>query len=254
MTSYNGGKQKVGKRFADVLFTSAIIMAEERNIKIKGYCEPMCGMLGVYQYVHELFSLYDPDMKFKAGDVNESVILMWKALQKGWKPSRSISEKRYEKLKKSKDRSSAEKGYFGHQYSFGGKYFKGFSGKYGKVFNSKNVIDKISNIAKSMKDVEFSSGDYKQFSGLKNYIIYCDPPYYNTESHYKEKNFNHDEFHRWVKEMSKNNLVFVSEYTAPKDFTKLISISNKLTGVSPSQIKKSKKHKSKPRTENLFFV
>ncbi len=50
--------------------------------------------------------------------------------------------------------------------------------------------------------------------------------------------------------MSKNNLVFVSEYNAPDDFIEIWSKSSKLSGVS----KNEGKHKSKVRIEKLYVV
>jgi hypothetical protein len=77
-------------------------------------------MLGVYKHIPELFEEegYD-DLKYLAGDGNGSVIKMWKAAQKGWKPPNTCSEKKFFDLKYS-NADSAEKGYIGHQYSFGG--------------------------------------------------------------------------------------------------------------------------------------
>jgi site-specific DNA-adenine methylase len=69
---------------------------------------------------------------------------------------------------------------------------------------------------------------------LENYIIYCDPPYskqahYYTESGEHVTPFDHEEFWEWCREMSKNNLVFVSEYKAPDDFDLVWSTKSKTT-------------------------
>ena len=93
MTSYHGGKQKFGKEIAYEIFLNSI----DRNIEIKGYCEPFCGMMGVYQHIHDIF---DNKIKYKAGDLNESVILLWKKLKTGWKPPKKISENEYNEIKK----------------------------------------------------------------------------------------------------------------------------------------------------------
>jgi hypothetical protein len=247
MTSYHGGKQKFGKEIAYEIFLNSLdILEKQNNIEIKGYCEPFCGMMGVYQHIHDIF---DNKIKYKAGDLNESVILLWKKLKNGWKPPKKISENEYNEIKNS--RNSALKGYVGHQYSFGGKYFKGYAPKYGKIFDSEKVIDKLSIMGKKFKDVEYKYGDYTQYSNLKNYIIYCDPPYSNTESHYTSS-FDSEKFYDWCIKMSKNNIVFVSEYKNPRNFNLILSIKNKLTGISPSQ--KKSKRKSKKREEKLYIV
>ena len=48
-------------------------------------------------------------------------------------------------------------------------------------------------------------------------MIFCDLPYEGTTS-YKTGAFDHDKFWQWCRDMSKNNVVFVSEYEAPDDF------------------------------------
>jgi site-specific DNA-adenine methylase len=99
MTSYHGGKQKIGKELAKIIYETSLEISEDENFKIKGYCEPFCGMLGVYKHIPELFKDNKPKLKYKAGDMNKSVIMMWKAAQKGWKPPTSCSEEHYNELK-----------------------------------------------------------------------------------------------------------------------------------------------------------
>ena len=47
-------------------------------------------------------------------------------------------------------------------------------------------------------------------------LIYCDPPYQGTTK-YKD-GFDYVEFWNWIRQISKNNFVFISEYNAPIDF------------------------------------
>ena len=49
-------------------------------------------------------------------------------------------------------------------------------------------------------------------------MIYCDPPYQNTTKFTCTDQFNYDLFWDWIREKSKTNIVFVSEYAAPDDF------------------------------------
>lgn len=248
MTSYHGGKQRIGKKISDIIVDESINISDDEGWKIKGYCEPFCGMLGVYRHVTNLYNEeYKYKLKYKAGDTNKSVIMMWEKAQKGWEPPTHISEKEYNRLKNLKD--SAKRGYVGHQYSFGGKFFKGYAPKYGKTVNSTAASKRIVNISKDITDVNFKVGLYQQYSNLKNYVIYCDPPYNETETHYNNT-FNEEEFFNWCRKMSKNNIVFVSEYKVPKDFQLLWSSKSKLTGVSKSE----GTHKSKVRTEKLYIV
>lgn len=247
MTAYHGGKQRVGKQLAEVIYDTSIKIESRgakgsgaanragRGFQIKGYCEPFCGMLGVYQHIPALFQDHKPKLKYKAGDVNKSVILMWKAAQKGWKPpAEKISKKEFLDLKNSKP--SAFSGFIGHVHAFRGVYFTGyFTHPKSKLRHSSQ---RVQDIASNLKNVSFQSGDYKKYSNLKNYIIYCDPPYAGTRQHYFRRstavstgrhnkkvnlNFDSDEFWEWCEKMSKDNIVFVSEYKAPRNTQKIWS-------------------------------
>lgn len=241
MTSYHGGKQSIGKHIAEEIIENSIDYLHF----IKGYCEPFCGMLGVYRHIIPFCHL-----KYKAGDYNKSVIMMWKRAQKGWIPPTSCTEKRYNELKHS--RSSAEKGFIGHQYSFAGQYFKGYRGLYGNHQEYIKASENVKAIGQLVTDVEFTHGSYKQFSLLKNYIIYCDPPYTNTSYYFDEEHnrlsFDQLEFWEWCLQMSKHNIVFVSEYSCPikhKSIKKVYEKHVKLSGASPIQRK---------RTEKLYMI
>lgn len=213
MTSFHGGKQRIGKQIAKVIFSEALEIEEDEDFVIKGYCEPFCGMLGVYQHIPDWFQDHKPKLVYKAGDDNKSIILMWKSAQKGWEPPSKCTEAEYVRLKNT--RPSAKKGFVGYQYSFGGQFFKGYSLKYDKTKDATSACKRVKSIAKKLSNVKFTHGDYRQFSNLKGYLIYCDPPYSRTECRYQEK-FDHEEFWDWCEEMSEHNIVFISEYSAPK--------------------------------------
>ena len=68
-----------------------------------------------------------------------------------------------------------------------------------------------------LKDAEFVCMDYKDVIIPDNSVVYADPPYYNTTK-YKTGDFNHEEFWEYMRYISKNNAVFISEQTAPDDF------------------------------------
>jgi len=172
-------------------------------------------MLGVYRYIPKLFEDHIPKLQYKAGDLNESVIKMWQAVQQGWEPPKHCSEKQYNLLRKD-GKSSAIKGYVGHQYSFGGQYFQGYNLKYDNTKNPNSANRRIATISQEIHDVKFTYGNYTQFSKLRGYVIYCDPPYISDSRYFDERgvrrSFDHDEFDIWCQKMSQNNIVFVSEY------------------------------------------
>ena len=255
MTSYHGGKQRIGKRIAQKIVDISIEMFYDGNMdEIKGYCEPFSGMLGVYRHIPVLFEDEGfEDLRYLAGDTNGSVIAMWKKVtleaRKGrtWKPPVTVSEKEYNIMKRD-GRDTADKGFVGHQYSFGGQFFHGYGPKYGKTASAyQNASKRVNDIADELNDVKFSKGNYKQFSKLKQFVIYCDPPYVNTECCYgRESAFDNDEFWDWVQEMAKSNIVFVSNYNAPKGTEVVFKSDHRLTGF--------KSAKKRSRSERLYLV
>jgi site-specific DNA-adenine methylase len=239
MTCYHGGKQRLGKTLAEIIVDTSLEIAEDNRFEIEGYCEPFCGMLGVYQHIPELFESEgcEPEgceeegvdrLKYLAGDGNGSVIKMWQDSQRGWTPPTTCSETKYNKMKNSKS-DSALKGFIGHQYSFGGQWFNGYAPKYGKTNLSVKASKNVRDISIELKMVKFKHCDYKQFSNLSGYVIYCDPPYENSHCKYI-LDFDTKQFWAWCERMSKYNIIFISNYYAPKGTTVIYRNSHKLTG------------------------
>lgn len=215
--AYHGGKQRIGKTIAEHIYE---ITEDIEDFTPKGYCEPFCGMLGVYQYIPDLFSDHKR-MKYKAGDINKSTVKMWEKAQTGWTPpTKHITKRAFENLKYD-GKASAIKGFVGHIYTYRGVFFDGyFPHKQSKI---KHSAKKVREIADQLEKVKFSAGSYMQFSNLKGYVIYCDPPYANMNQRYYEgtayKNrlvFDHEKFWNWCEKMSEENVIFISEYSAPK--------------------------------------
>jgi DNA adenine methylase len=127
-----------------------------------------------------------------------------------------------------------------------GQFCEKYACDYGKPEDSTKGSQRVHNLGKKARGACFSHGDYKQFSKLKNSIIYCDPPYENSSQRYlTEGMFNSKEFWCWVRTMAEDNLLFVSSYNAPKDFKCIWSKAHKLTG-------QQKNNKNKERVEKLF--
>jgi DNA adenine methylase len=104
--------------------------------------------------------------------------------------------------------------------SFRGKFYAGYSGGY----NKRNYIDEnIRNISKqidSLNGAKIVCSSYQELIIPNNSIIYCDIPYKNTTGYSFSEEFNHEDFWQWCRKMAKqNHEIFVSEYSAPDDFT-----------------------------------
>ena len=66
-------------------------------------------------------------------------------------------------------------------------------------------------------DAEFICKDYREVELPMGCVVYADPPYDNTTGYGKEK-FNSEEFWEYMRKISKEHIVFISEQTAPDDF------------------------------------
>ena len=225
MTTYQGGKKRIGKQIYQV-----INLIEEEiytNTKLP-YFEPFIGMGGVLRHFGR-----DNDRDLYACDYNKDLILMWKSLQNGWKPPKECSKETYEKLKKSK-KHSAERSFIGIVASWGGIFFQNYRLDYNK---DKDFMGEgyrgLMDIKPDMENVKFlSARSYDEFKP-KNLLIYCDPPYKgnNLNSKYFTE-FSHDKFWNIMRKWSKNNLVVISESTAPNDFKKIWCTTSRSTNIS----------------------
>lgn len=138
--------------------------APKVHSKVRGYCEPFCGMLGVYQHIPDLLG---DKLQYLAGDSNCSVIKMWQRAQKGWiPPIREVSKQEFLRLAGNGKSTAVEKGYIGHFYGYRGKYFKPYKEKKNKKSRIKTA-EKVSDIALGLSEVTFTCGEYTQFSNLK---------------------------------------------------------------------------------------
>lgn len=71
-----------------------------------------------------------------------------------------------------------------------------------------------------LKGIIFKAQNYWELNKTENSVIYLDPPYQNTKTYgyasFGKMDYTH--FWNWVRKISKNNIVFVSEQIAPEDF------------------------------------
>jgi DNA adenine methylase len=124
-------------------------------------------------------------------------------------------EETYKQMKNSENK--ALKGYYGFALSYGGKWFGGWrrdsQGKRDYVAEAyKNALKQ----SKKLQGAIFICANYDEIEYTPGSIIYVDPPYQNTTK-YKDS-FEYDKFWDWCRKMSKENQIFISEYSAPDDF------------------------------------
>jgi DNA adenine methylase len=153
-----------------------------------------------------------------ANDSHYYLIEMFIALQNDWIPPKYISEDKYNDCKKYPALNDPFLvGYVGFN-SYGAKFFGGYRrDSIGKRDYWKEHYNNIMKQVPQLKGIKFYNCDYKDLVIPQNSIVYCDPPYFGTTKY--NSSINHEEFWKWVRQLSKNgNSCFVSEYSAPDDF------------------------------------
>jgi len=207
---YVGSKARLSKNIAPIINK----LISENNINT--YIEPFVGGANLIQYIK---------CKDKIGsDINEYLINMWQSLQNGWLPPNKLSKEMYIDIKNNKEQyGKALVAIVGFCATYNAKWFGGYAGIVHTKSNTiRNYYDEaIRNIQKqmlSLMDVQFKYCDYTYYTKYENCLIYCDPPYQNTTQYGINKEFDYDKFWNWIRIVSKNNIVLVSEYNAPDDF------------------------------------
>lgn len=113
-------------------------------------------------------------------------------------------------------------GLVGFCSSFGAKYFGGYARNY-KGDNSgdwsASAINALKNQSPNLRDITFTQMDFRDIdiNNIRNYVIYCDIPYKDATK-YKTSDFPYEEFYEFARNLSKDNVVLVSEYSMPDDF------------------------------------
>lgn len=163
-----------------------------------------------------------------ANDLNYYLIELFKALQKGWLPPKSINKNEYDLIRLNKELYPAYLvGYYGFCCSYNGKFFGGISNmvktKDGKIRDY--VLESFNNIMRQIKNlnnVQFLNKQYYDVEIPLNSIVYCDIPYKNTTK-YSVSNFDYELFYNWCRENKNKYKIYISEYEMPDDFTELWS-------------------------------
>lgn len=224
---YMGGKSKVGKDISKII----------NSYNPENFVSLFCGSCAVE-------SLVDCEHKY-LNDNHYYLIEMYKALQTGWKfPTNEISKDEYFYIKDNPDENKALTGFVGFGCSFGGKWFGGYASNARGDNYTKQGVSCFKRGFNGCKDATFTCLDYKDVHVPDNSVVYCDPPYCGTTK-YMTGDFNHIEFWDFVRDLSKRNVVLISEYSAPYDF-ECIWEKNKIVTLEKSNNKKD------VRIERLF--
>lgn len=100
----------------------------------------------------------------------------------------------------------------------------GFPRGYAKNTATRNYYNEayrnMQNQAPDLKGIEFMCQNYWELTEVEGCVIYLDPPYQGTKfyGYANQPKMDYDHFWNWVREISKDNFVFISEQSAPEDF------------------------------------
>lgn len=207
---YVGSKDRLSKQLAPIIQSYIDGMGDKCN----GYWEPFVGganMIDKIKFSHKYGS-----------DIHKYLIALLRYISKttDGMPN-TITKDEYNSVR-------ANPGVYPDWYvglvgfcaSYNAKWFGGYAnGVTTKIGTVRNYTDEaIRNLKKqapALKGISFACRNYADCSA-NGFVIYCDPPYRDTTK-YATGNFDYDKFYAWCKEMSKTNIVLVSEYWMPED-------------------------------------
>ena len=247
---YLGGKQRLGKYLSPFLI-------ESFDKSFDGYMEPFCGSLGVLKNMTEL------DTTIYANDYHPDLIQMWKEVQTNtFTFPENVTEEEYNNAKLLKS-PNAYKAFVGFGMSFGGRYFGAFAPKHlgeKKEDFCKEMTNSLTRIMPKIKNVKFTNKDYRTLHP-KNMLVYCDPPYRQHTYPIKYRRgikeydtFDNDEFWDIMREWSKDNLVLISETTAPDDFVEIWSKESNRSAAQSKKTRYKNPNTDKTKIEKLFML
>ena len=225
---YLGGKSRISKQISEVINeiprwkvkNSETVSKydnehqfSERERESNCFVSLFCGSCSVESKV-EGFS------RKILNDKHEYLIELLNGVKNGYDLPEQISEEEYKYIREHKDEDKVLSGFVGFGCSFGGKWFGGYArNKTGTNYalqSKKSLLKDMNNLM----DAEFICKDYRDVELPRDCIVYADPPYDNTTGYGKEK-FNSEEFWEYMREISKEHVVFISEQTAPDDFVSI---------------------------------
>lgn len=235
---YMGSKNRISKELAPIIQSYIDNMPD-----CKGYLEPFVGGANMIDKIHH---------KNRIGcDINKYLIALLKyARDTPEKLPKTITEEQYKKVKNNKDNyPDYVVGCVGFCATFGAKFFNGYGrdSKGGKTISNERLKN-IQVQSKNLKGIKFKCLDYRKIpKSIKNYVIYCDPPYNNTAKY--NNSIDYEEFYDWCWEMSVNNIVLISEYNMQEEFRCIWQKESKVNFASQRNENTDKK-----RIEKLFII
>ena len=210
---YQGSKNRLAK------YLVPIIQKYIDDNNIKTYIEPMCGSCSIIEQIKCGCRI--------ASDVNDELIALLQYAKSDPKLSIAPDDCSFEHYSDVRENRKFETGKYSKEYtaligycaSYGGRYYEGGYGrdKTGKRNIYKERVKNLKEDCELLKDIDIQCRDYKDFIDYKDCLFYFDPPYCNTKQ-YSKQAIDYEEFYKFLRRLSENNIVLVSEYNMPDDF------------------------------------
>lgn len=217
---YMGSKSRIAK---DIV---PIIQKYLDDYKIDTYIEPFCGGCNVIDKIQCNTRV--------ASDVNKYLIELFINRNQVSDLPEIVTKELYDECRKAYYGDNFSK--YEQWYIAGIGFFASYSGRfYDGGFNGTSFLEGKSkrnyyDEAKrnfltqipALDGIIFQHGDYEElYSGQEDCLIYCDIPYEGVKQYNTSRNFDYDRFWRWAEQMSRKNIVLVSEYKAPDKWNSL---------------------------------
>lgn len=244
MPSYGGGKALIGKHIAAVINKylqnkapegAAAMLPKESEGSATELIVPFCGLLGV--------SIHTTASTIHASDINSNLIRALQKLKEGWEPpEQPLSKQEYTALKKGNLQLSPEDtAFYSIACAYSGIPFAGYRIVSATQDYFNNCRSGLLRMAATFDRFTFKCISYTDIVLKPDQVVYCDPPYVNNNFKCKHfDDFDHTLFWNTMREWSKTNLIFISEYTAPDDFIVIWEkpVSSRFSGINRQKTEK----------------
>lgn len=228
---YLGGKSRVGKHLAPFL-------ARELD-RLGGVLhEPFVGGFNIVPAV------YNHIQVAYCSDVHPALCSMYEALKDGWDPPDHLDREEWSRIRREDDPSNPLTAFAAFGCSFGGREWGSYArDRQGTNYAAQTAMS-LRRKREFMDVCTFSTSSYNDLA-IESGLVYCDPPYRGVAGY--KMAFNNDEFESWCEQLSEIDgvTVLVSEFNAPRHWTKLWQRERKTTSAIG---------KGRTVTEKLFKV
>ncbi|MBO5389114.1 MAG: DNA adenine methylase [Lachnospiraceae bacterium] len=213
---YMGSKARIASHISQYINDIAFIKG------ITEYYEPFMGGCSVGELVRI------PNRHLS--DINKHMVALMKKVQDGMWDYKYITREEWYKIKDDRYENKIYPawltGWCSVACSFRGRCFEGYAGEYpdsisGKMVNPQlQVYNSLCKERPSLLGIDFQHRKYNEIGKPHHAVIYCDAPYRGTKQYTMVESFDFDAYDEWLIEMSKDNLVLISEYSMIGKHTK----------------------------------